>query len=488
MSRLKKVGVHLRHSLRGEFLFIVGAVLTVVMFLSFTHVKQPFTSAEVKFTDASKGGLAIMPASCPSVPENPDYPHDTCDTPPPDPPQPPTNPQADCSEDSTSVTLTWNPGAGATGYDVRVNYIPNDIASCLDGWYCADPADKIVDNYSSTNCTGSTCTYTQSITPDIDYNWWVHSRNADGVTDAVGTSFSCPAPTSGCTLTADPSNLTEAGTVRLSADITGWAVTDWTGTLTDVPGTVGIDEDGPWDVLVSEDKTFTLEGTYTSAWWFEEELLCSTSVTVDDDDDDDDDRTCENGYPAPDGDIANCSCEQQHPDDPDACDEDDETSCVEPLHTKCVDSSHWATYDDDENLTDGDGDLCGPEGDCPYAAYPRYECTDTTDGHWCPTPTRPDVEFTVSPTLVHLDDRTNITWKIKAVGADDEPIECTISGTNGNTWTDTRDRSTTPVTHTSSGILAQTIFGLECYGKITGIALPAFTPITVNLIPTFTEE
>src|SRR3989344_7313067 len=43
-------------------------LLTLVSLFVFSGARQPFSSAEVKFTDASAGGLAIMPASCPSDP------------------------------------------------------------------------------------------------------------------------------------------------------------------------------------------------------------------------------------------------------------------------------------------------------------------------------------------------------------------------------------------------------------------------------------
>ena len=55
--------------MRRESILFFGCILAMVLILlSFSEARQPFSSAEVKFTDRSAGGLAIMPASCPSDP------------------------------------------------------------------------------------------------------------------------------------------------------------------------------------------------------------------------------------------------------------------------------------------------------------------------------------------------------------------------------------------------------------------------------------
>lgn len=53
--------------IRREFFLAAGlALLALIIFSAFTQSPKPFASAEVQFTDASSGGLAIVPASCPS--------------------------------------------------------------------------------------------------------------------------------------------------------------------------------------------------------------------------------------------------------------------------------------------------------------------------------------------------------------------------------------------------------------------------------------
>lgn len=50
-------------------LFILLAVFLVLLAgISFSGLNRPFVSSEVAFTDASAGGLSIVPASCPSYP------------------------------------------------------------------------------------------------------------------------------------------------------------------------------------------------------------------------------------------------------------------------------------------------------------------------------------------------------------------------------------------------------------------------------------
>jgi len=83
---MRKRKVISRTLLEGQnFTFLVCSLLAFILVLSLQSTsKRPFVSTEVKFTDASSGGLSIMPASCPS---NPDYDpgHDTCVIPCPTP-------------------------------------------------------------------------------------------------------------------------------------------------------------------------------------------------------------------------------------------------------------------------------------------------------------------------------------------------------------------------------------------------------------------
>lgn len=60
-----------RH-VRREFLFALALALFALFIFSIFSNSLPagFRSAELKFTDASRGGLAIVPASCPSFPDS----------------------------------------------------------------------------------------------------------------------------------------------------------------------------------------------------------------------------------------------------------------------------------------------------------------------------------------------------------------------------------------------------------------------------------
>lgn len=77
MRHQKKVRYDTRIRSANTFVF-ASIIFALLLLLAFSGTRQPFSSAEVKFSDISASGLAIMPASCPSAPENPDYPHDTC--------------------------------------------------------------------------------------------------------------------------------------------------------------------------------------------------------------------------------------------------------------------------------------------------------------------------------------------------------------------------------------------------------------------------
>ncbi|MDP3954080.1 MAG: PKD domain-containing protein [bacterium] len=134
----------------------------------------------------------------------------------PIPPQP-TGLSSSCNASGTSVTLNWNSASGATSYSLRVDNTTNNTSSCGSGWYCSDPPDKLVNNYTST-------TYTTSVTPGNLYNWWVHSVNSSGASSAASASFTCNPSTytltvnssgaSGVAITG--SNSTYSGTTNYS--------------------------------------------------------------------------------------------------------------------------------------------------------------------------------------------------------------------------------------------------------------------------------
>ena len=102
-------------------------------------------------------------------------------------PTPPTGLTASCSTDEAKATLAWNAVSGATNYHVRIDDTQNNSASCASGWFCSDPPDKLLDNYTPTS-------YTANITAGQAYKWWVHSVNSAGYSAQTEGTFSCTIP------------------------------------------------------------------------------------------------------------------------------------------------------------------------------------------------------------------------------------------------------------------------------------------------------
>jgi hypothetical protein len=102
---------------------------------------------------------------------------------------PPANLSAQCAPDGNSVTLSWTPSQGATGYAPRFNYTNNDGGpGCQFNWYCSGD-----DSYGEQTSN----VYSRSVVPGGSYSFWVHGMGPAGYGDASSTSFQCnpPAPT-----------------------------------------------------------------------------------------------------------------------------------------------------------------------------------------------------------------------------------------------------------------------------------------------------
>lgn len=80
------------------------------------------------------------------------------------------------------VTLSWTPAYGATGYDIRVNDLSDG------GWAPGVGNDLAPNNQKSSS-------YIFRIIPGRTYQWWVHSANSLGSSNATsGSNFSYVAP------------------------------------------------------------------------------------------------------------------------------------------------------------------------------------------------------------------------------------------------------------------------------------------------------
>ena len=88
------------------------------------------------------------------------------------------------------MTLSWDAAAGADYYLYRVNDPTNDSASCQDGWYCFGTTDVRIHTPPLTSTS-----YTSSIVPDRDYQWWLLAGNDAGLTSPTvsGPKAWCPA-------------------------------------------------------------------------------------------------------------------------------------------------------------------------------------------------------------------------------------------------------------------------------------------------------
>ncbi len=104
-------------------------------------------------------------------------------------------------------------------------------------------------------------------------------------------------------------------------------------------------------------------------------------------------------------------------------------------------------------------------------------CTYGCGGNACLLPPSPQiVTWTVLPTLVQKGGTTRVTWSATNVAS------CTVTGTNGDSWTGTSG------SQTSSPLHAQTIFTITCQG-FPGATPPTVTrSTTVNIVPDFHEE
>ncbi|RJQ33592.1 hypothetical protein C4568_04335 [Candidatus Parcubacteria bacterium] len=320
-------------------------------------------------------------------------------------------------------------------------------------------------------------------TPDVLKDGYTHTLYIY----AINTDSSGPNPQlnqspktiqctgNGCQLNVSPAELSGPGTVTLRASIDTFLMTNWTGTLTGV-GAVGSDNPGPWSgVSINKTTDFTLQGRYT---WFSIPMgsfSCSTRAIVKGDN-----NKCPNGDPAPDGDKSKCTCEQNLQNN---C--ENKNKCKPPLTTRCSkDRTYYTQYDKDNNV-------CGDLTRCPYAAQ-GYLCIEPEPGRaYCPTPTQPGVKVGATPMLLHKNEKTVVWWHIdpNTSRASDEPINCTITGTNGDgPWTNRRiGGDTSRVERDSRPIVAQTIFTVSCVGEVTGRPIDSKS-VTVNLIPDFEER
>ena len=95
----------------------------------------------------------------------------------------------------------------------------------------------------------------------------------------------------------------------------------------------------------------------------------------------------------------------------------------------------------------------------------------------CVVVTPPSATLRATPSLVHSGDTTVVSWTSQNTSS------CTLSGTNGNSWTGISSSG-----KTSSPIIGQTIYTLHCIGNPGAQPPSVDKSVTVNLIPSFNEK
>lgn len=237
------------HAIPHDALYGVAAAVLSVLFIAAVIFSNgttgPFVSSEMRFTDASRDGLEIVPASGGSTPVSP------------------TLIGAQCNTNGT-VTLSWNAAAGTERYMVRYHWTYIGCLPAELSWYSPTPNDCYNDWITSTSVT-------VPIQYNLGYDWWVHSY-AGGVTSSPpsSASFNCPAPTPTCSISLNPTTVNQPSASTLS----------WDSTLADtfyITNISYVTPNTPDSTSVSPSVTTIYTGTAANAYTSTE---CSATLTV----------------------------------------------------------------------------------------------------------------------------------------------------------------------------------------------------------------
>lgn len=168
-------------------------------------------------------------------------------------PPTPTGLTTTCSSDGNKVSLSWNAITNNSRYPLRFDDLSNNTSSCVDGWYCSNSTDRMIDDQNTTS-------QTIDITPNHEYKWWVHSYSNGVFSYPAVTTFKCnpkPATPTNPRSTCNP----DGKSVRLMWDTVGDAqsykvrVDDKAGKVT------------PYDGLSKGEYVATINPNQTYTWW-----------------------------------------------------------------------------------------------------------------------------------------------------------------------------------------------------------------------------
>jgi len=173
----------------------------------------------------------------------------------------------------TSVTLSWNPVAGAEYYPLRVDDLSNPwTGTCA----TVNPGD-VCDSYGVTGTS-----YNLSVVPGRSYQWWVHAGNSCGWSGYTQVTFDvpvCPTPTvTPTTVPATPTPTTGATRIK-DATFEGGSSTGTYGLETDTYNNTVISTNSPiknsWSVYIPEGyvnsnltQTFTADELFVSFYLY----------------------------------------------------------------------------------------------------------------------------------------------------------------------------------------------------------------------------
>lgn len=183
-----------------------------------------------------------------------------------------------CTAEGTA-NLSWDEAPGATSYSLRVDNLAD--VNDWDG-SCSSPAGDFCANVPSSNCRRGFCSYSFAGNPGDTYNWWIHSRGANGCWSPLvsGPNFTCPIPscTSATLSPPSPVSIVEGEPqvfVVSSIDFTGgadWSNVDHVEFISSNPGAVtvspAVDSDGSNGYSTTATAVTTGTATITADVYF----------------------------------------------------------------------------------------------------------------------------------------------------------------------------------------------------------------------------
>lgn len=296
-------------------------------------------------------------------------------------------------------------------------------------------------------------------------------------------SNECSASGGGCTISANPSSISQGGIATLS-----WGVADQTTALGQVstPANIAISgvgsvaRSGITNVSPTGTTIYTLSGSYVYLGVTTGGFSCSVTVNMG--------STCPSGYTMQNGQCVFlcpvnqhavgtvCICDDTNypPDAQGQCTMQQCPSGTQWVNGQCVSVSQCQLPTSCADETHVLNQCTGQATDCALTYGAGWYCS----GGACRRPAPPVASISAVPSLVPPNRTTNVAW------SSSNTASCFVSGTNGDGNSDDPwiGKNGSQV---SSTITAQTSYTLTCIG-LDGSTIKR--TITVNIIPNWNEE